>query len=39
MVMKYGSSRKALFKNSQCLRGKYEGKYLDLPKRRMGPGK
>ena len=29
MAMKHGSSKKVLYKNSPCLGGKYEGKYLD----------
>ena len=28
MAVKHGSSKKVLYKNSLCLRGKYKGKYL-----------
>jgi hypothetical protein len=28
MVVKHGSLKKVLYSDCQCLRGKYEGKYL-----------
>jgi hypothetical protein len=35
MAVKHGSSKKVSYRDSQCLRGKYEGKYLGQLKKIM----